>query len=114
MKTLEYLNHLIKNPLFTMVFGALLGIFSTLAIQTLNKLSEKKNLITSIKTELESNYLAIKKVQDVKQINNLGSDDPMIRNLRRENPNYSEYTDEEVFLDFYKNRPVDVVISINV
>ena len=69
--------------------------------------------MVSLTSELAGNHKSLKKTQNLSNVNGLNINDRMIAAIRKDMPWNEDLTDEEIFLDFIKNQPVDQQLSID-
>ena len=108
------LNQWWQDPLLIAILSSMLtGLFFALVLHYHNRWMEKRDLIVSVETELSNNYNFLKNIQSTNKVQNIEGFKDMIDLLRKEMPNKNDLSDKDIFLNFFKNMPLDEQVSVS-
>ncbi len=102
------------GPLFIAVFSAILtGVIFAFALEKFNQKKEKKNLMLSIKSELSSNYNALKYRENITS-DGLENKIQEIKEMRKRDSYNKELTDLDWYVNSAKNAPYTEELSTEI
>jgi hypothetical protein len=100
------------DPLFvSLVSSALTGLAFALVLQWNSRRLEKRDILSSLQSELAMNFQSLCKLQNVKSVKNL--DASLLNAIKEEMPWNKNKSDIDIFIDFIKNTPVNHIIKIS-
>ena len=105
---MNWINSFLSHPFVNTV---LTGIIIGLVLFIMNRYYEKRDIITSLSSELKRNYKAIKKIQDFSAVRQLDSSKGMLAAIRKDMPWNNELSDEDIVIDYFKNMPIEQELS---